>query len=74
MVWKKKEQVSLRFNNLELVETRITVYESEHGHVIKKDHINGGYFFKNHWFFKLKDAKDFVERKMAKNCGTCGTE
>ncbi len=65
MVWKKKEQVhvSLRMDTLELVETRITVYESEHGHVIKKDHSNGGYFFENHWFSRLKDAKDFVERK-----------
>ncbi len=64
MIWKKKEQVSLHFNNLELVETRITVYKSDQGHVIEKDHLNGGYFFENHWFSRLKDAKDFVERKV----------
>lgn len=64
IIWKKREQVSLSFDGLKLVETRITVYESDYGHVIKKDCLNGGYFFENHWFSRLKDAKDFVERNV----------
>jgi hypothetical protein len=61
MKWKKKEKVNLRFDNFTLIETRTTFYESDQGHVIKKDHLNGGYFFENYWFSRLKDAKNFVE-------------
>lgn len=63
MKWTKKEKVSLTFtDNLRLIETRQVVYESDHGHLIYKH--DDGYFIGRHWFHRLKDAKEFVERQV----------
>ena len=63
MKWTKKTRTT-RFTvlNNKLFPIIDTIYVSDCGHVILKDHTSG-YWYGNHWFNQLKDAKIFVERK-----------
>lgn len=63
MKWTKEIHITgFRFVNKKFVEIRKTVYKSDQGHVIVKDPF-GGYWFGNHFFGRLKDAKLAVEGK-----------
>ena len=63
MKWTKKTR-TIRFTvlNNKLFPIIDTIYVSDYGHVILKDHTSG-YWYGNHWFNQLKDAKIFVERE-----------
>lgn len=61
MKWTKEIHITgFRFVNKKFIEVRETVYKSDQGHVIVKDP-QGGYWFENHWFHYLQDAKQCVE-------------
>ena len=61
MKWTKVTMITnFTFLNKRFVETRKTVYKSDQGQVIVKDP-HGGYWFENHWFHYLQDAKQCVE-------------
>lgn len=63
MKWTKEIHITgFRFVNKKFVEVRETVYKSDQGHVIVKDPHNE-YWFENHLFSRLKDAKNYVEGK-----------
>lgn len=63
MKWTKKTRTT-RFTvlNNKLFPIIDTIYVSDCGHVILKDHTSG-YWYGNHWFNQLKDAKACVERE-----------
>lgn len=61
MKWTKEIHITgFRFVNKKFVEIRETVYKSDQGQVIVKDP-HGGYWFENHWFHYLQDAKQCAE-------------